>query len=135
MTIFEEKYFQKFTFTEEQQAKFIKAGIRDLRIAEKSEIPEVVFKFSYDALIKFGITCIAQSGYKARSVPGHHVKILEKMEELLGDEDIGILGGKMRQMRNFDFYDGGIEISEKESIECLSFVKRVAEKATKFFNS
>lgn len=135
MTTFEEKHFQKFAFTEDQLAKFMKAGIRDLRIAEKSEIPEVVFKFSYDALIKFGIACIAQRGYKARSIPGHHMKILEKMEELLKDEDIGILGGKMRQMRNFDFYDGGIEISEKESIEYLSFVKRVVEKVAKFLNS
>jgi hypothetical protein len=39
----------------------------------------------------------ARKGYKVRSAIGHHVKILEKLSQLFKDEDILVLGNKMRQ--------------------------------------
>ena len=101
----------------------------DLTIAEESDIPDVVFKFSYDALIKLGIMLIARRGYKVRSAVGHHVKILEKLGQLLNDEDILILGNKMRQERNMNLYDGGYVIGQKDSLEYLNFVKNAFKKA------
>jgi len=129
MINFENQYFQKLTFTEEQIEQFSKSALHDLKIAEESDIPDVVFKFSYDALIKLGIVFIAKKGYKIRSATGHHVKILEKLRELLKDDDILVLGNKMRQERNANLYDGGFFVGDKDSREYLDFVKNVFKKS------
>lgn len=129
MTDFEDRYFQKLQFTEAQIRQYFDSAKRDLDIAEHSNIAEVRFKFAYDALIKIGIALIAKQGYKVRSQPGHHVKILEKLSQITGDTDVEILGNKMRQDRNKDFYEGGTIITDKETKEYLGFVKTVFDKA------
>ncbi len=129
MINFESQYFQKLAFKNEQIEQFLKSALHDLRIAETSNIPDVIFKFSYDALIKLGISLIAKKGYKIRSTTGHHVKILEKLSQILKEEDILVLGNKMRQERNFNLYDGGFFVGEKDSREYLDFVKSVFKKA------
>lgn len=129
MINFENQYFQKLAFKEGQIEQFIKSALHDLKIAEESDIPDVVFKFSYDALVKLGVALIAKKGYKIRSTTGHHVKILEKLSQLLKDEDILVLGNKMRQERNFNLYDGGFFVGEKDSREYLNFVKDLFRKA------
>ena len=129
MINFERQYFQKLPIKEEQIKQFLKSSLHDLKIAESSDIPDVIFKFGYDALIKLGITLIAKKGHKIRSAPGHHVKILEKMSQLLKDEDILVFGNKMRQGRNFNLYEGGFFVAEKDSREYLDFIKSVFKKA------
>lgn len=128
MTAFESQCFQKLDFSKKQLKQFRAAARRDLEISGASKVPEVIFKFSYDALIKLGIAAIAGQGYKVRSVPGHHVKILEKLSELYEDKDIAIIGNRMRQARNLDFYEGGFEITEKDSEEYFRFVKDIFDK-------
>ncbi len=129
MINFESQHFQKLAFKEKQIDQFLMSAQHDLTIAESTDIPDVVFKFSYDALIKLGIMLIAKKGYKVRSNAGHHIKILEKLSQLLKDEDIVVLGNKMRQERNVNLYNGGIFIGEKDSLEYLEFVKSTFKKA------
>ncbi|MFH0763112.1 MAG: hypothetical protein V1925_04410 [Candidatus Omnitrophota bacterium] len=129
MINFESQHFQKFPIKEEQIEQFLKSALHDLKIAQGSDIPDVIFKFSYDALMKLGIALIAKKGYKVRSTAGHHVKILEKLSQLLKDEDILVLGNKMRQERNVNLYDGGFFVGEKDSLEYLKFVKNAFKKA------
>ena len=129
MINFESQYFQKLAFEEEQIEQFLKSALHDLKIAEASDIPDVIFKFSYDALVKLGIALIAKKGYKIRSTAGHHVKILEKLSQILKEENILVLGNKMRQERNFNLYDGRFFVGEKDSREYLDFVKSVFKKA------
>jgi len=129
MINFEGRYFQKLAFKEGQIGQFSKSALHDLKIAEESDIPDVVFNFSYDALIKLGIALIAKRGYKIRSTTGHHVKILEKLSQILKEEDILVLGNKMRQERNFNLYDGGVFVGEKDILEYLNFVRSVFKKA------
>jgi len=129
MINFESRYFQKISFKQEQIEQFRKSALHDLRVAESTAISDVIFKFSYDALIKLGIALIAKKGFKVRSTAGHHAKILEKLSQLLEDEDILVLGNKMRQERNFNLYEGGFFVGEKDSREYLAFVKRVFKKA------
>lgn len=69
MIRFESQYFREFSFTPEQLGDYFASARHDLAIAEASDVPEVIFKFSYDALIKLGITLIARQGYKIRSEP------------------------------------------------------------------
>jgi len=129
MINFENQHFQKLAFTRSQIEKFLKSALHDLQIAEESKITDVVFKFSYDALIKLGIVLIAKKGFKVRSTIGHHVKILEKLSQILKDEDILVLGNKMRQERNNNLYDGGFFVGEKDSREYLDFVNNVFKKS------
>ena len=129
MINFESQHFQKLAFKEEQIGQFLKSALHDLKIAKESDVSDVIFKFSYDALIKLGIAFIAKKGYKVRSTAGHHIKILEKMSQLLKDEDILVLGNKMRQERNVNLYDGRFFVGEKDSLEYLEFVKITFKKA------
>ena len=129
MINFESQYFQKLAFESKQIIQFGVSARHDFDIADHSDVPDVVFRFSYDALIKVGIMLIARKGYKVRSSAGHHVKIIEKLSQLLDDEDIMVWGDKMRQMRNHNLYDGGCFVGEKESRDCLGFVKAVFKKA------
>ncbi len=122
MTGFETEFFQPFDFTQDQLERHWHSARRDLDIAVKTDIAEVRFKFAYEAFIKLGIVLIAKQGYKVRSRFGHHYKIIEKMGSLLESEDVLILGNKMRQERNADFYDGGVLITDADSGEYLEFV-------------
>lgn len=129
MTNFETQFFQKMDFIPAQLKQYFNSAERDYGIAASDDVPEVQFKFAYDALIKIGIALIAYEGYKVRSQPGHHVKIIEKLSEILTDEDIDIMGNTMRQTRNKDFYDGGTLITETEAKQYVEFVESVIEKA------
>ncbi len=125
---FQEQYFQKLKFTEDQISNYLKSAERDLNIAKNSKIEEVCFRFSYDALIKLGITIIAKMGYKVRSIPGHHVKTIEQLAIFFKNKDIEIFANKMRQVRNSDMYEGYSLISKKDANEYLDFVTNLFEK-------
>jgi len=129
MTKFESKYFSKFKFTPEHIRRYFNNATRDFKIASEDEHLEVKFNYCYNAFIKAGIALIAaRGGVKVRSIAGHHVKIIEKMSEILNDKMIMAVGNAMRSKRNEDFYGGGIFISEKESAEYLEYVKGVLTK-------
>lgn len=126
MRKFDVKYFSKFNFSDNQITQYINNALRDLEIARENKRPEVKFNYSYNALIKSGIALIAKfEKAKVRSIPGHHVKIIERMSEILNDELILDIGNAMRMKRNEDFYAGGIFISEKESKDFFNFVEKL----------
>lgn len=129
---FESKFFEKRKFEKKTVQKYFDGALRDFRIAKENEYSEVIFKFSYDSLIKIGITLIALHGYRIKSRQGHHIKILEKLSQILENKDIEIIGEVMRKKRNLDLYDGGIMIAEKEAKEYLAFIKIVISEADKF---
>ena len=89
MTHFEQEFFRPFKFSAGDIEQHLQNALRDLEIAAKDPFPEVQFSYSFQALIKAGITLLAAVGnVKVRSIPGHHVKILTKMSEILSDPDI-----------------------------------------------
>ena len=129
MTTFGKEYFRPLEFTPEQIRKYLQSTLRDLEIARKDLFPEVRFSFAYQSLIKAGITLLAKKGgVRVRSIPGHHVKILQNMSELLQDKDILTIGDVMRTKRNYDFYSAGGLITEKEADDYLEFVEGVIHK-------
>ncbi len=130
MTSFEQEYFQKFKFTPSQINRYVESAMRDFNIAQKDPFAEVRFTYCYQALIKIGIAVLAQKGgVKVRSVTGHHVKILSKLSEILGDPDIFTVGNAMRMKRNKDVYDAGALFAEKEVDDYVAFVGGVIDKA------
>ena len=128
----EQEFFKKFNFKPDEIERYLQSALHDLEIAEKDRFSEVKFTYSYQALIKTGITLLAKvEKVKVRSMPGHHVKILEKMSEILGDEDVAAVGNAMRMKRNTDLYGGGEIIGEKEAADYLKFAQKILEKARK----
>lgn len=128
---FEDKYFVKFRFTDEQVKKNLQNAVRDIDIAEKDEFLDVKFNYTYTALLKLGITLLSFHQRKVKSAPGHHVKIIDILAELLKDEEIADLGNLMRSRRNRDLYDGGIEVTSKECKEYIAFVKDILQRIRK----
>jgi uncharacterized protein (UPF0332 family) len=125
---FDDSTFTRFSFTQQQIKKNLTNALRDFDIAKKDSIVEVKFNYSYNAFIKAGIALLSYYQVKIKSVPGHHVKIIEKMAEILKDEMIDDVGNVMRSKRNIDFYGGGIEITEKECNEYMRFVEGILKR-------
>ncbi|HEB32656.1 MAG TPA: hypothetical protein ENI15_17570 [Spirochaetes bacterium] len=125
---FDDKYFAKFKFTKEPVDKNLMNALRDLDIAKKDEILDVKFNYTYTALLKAGITILSFYGRKVKSAPGHHIKIIAQLSDLLADEGIDVLGNLMRSKRNSDLYDGGMEVTSKECSEYTEFVEDVLSK-------
>ena len=119
---FDKNFFISQKFSSAELDKYEKSVKRDLNIAGSSKDSEVTFHFAFMALIKIGIYCLAQAGYRVKSRPGHHQKIIESLSQSLGSEDILIIGDKMRKDRNLDFYGADALCSAEEAREYLEFV-------------
>jgi len=132
---FDTKFFQKKKFEDKTISKYFRNAIKDLGIAIRSKEPEVIFNFSYSALVKIGIVLISVCGYRVKSRVGHHIKILEKLSEILNDKNIEIVGDRMRKKRNLDLYEGGIIISQKEAEDYLGFIKRIIKKTEEYLKN
>lgn len=128
---FDTKFFQKKKFEKKAILRFFQNAIDDFRVALTNKEPKVIFNFSYSALIKIGIALIAVYGYRVKSRAGHHIKILEKLSQILNDKNIEIIGDRMRKKRNLDLYEGGIIIDSKEAKQYLNFVKETINNAQK----
>lgn len=135
MIKFEDAYFEPFRFTKEQVKQNLDNAFRDLGIAKKDEITEVRFNYAYTALIKGGIALLSSYQRRVKSVPGHHIKIIRKISEILEDETIDTMGNLMRSKRNTDFYSGGIDITEKEAKEFLEFSVKTLDKIRELLNT
>jgi len=122
---FDERYFTKFKFTQEQINRNFKNALKDLSIAKKDKIAEVKFNYAYTALIKAGIALLSFYQIKRKSVPGHHFRTIEKIAQILKDDSIMTMGNIMRSKRNLDFYAGGVEVTEKECREFIEFAENV----------
>ena len=122
---FDDRYFKQFNFSREQIEKNLKNAFKDFEIAKKDDILEVKFNYTYTSLIKAGIALLSFYKMKVKSVPGHHIKIIGKMSDILKNDTIDELGNAMRSKRNLDFYSGGIEVTEKECYEYIDFAEKV----------
>lgn len=126
MTKFSKAHFKKIEFNKDQIKQYLDSSLRDLKIAKEDVFPEVRFTYSYQALIKAGITLLAHKGQvKTRSVPGHHVNILNKMSEIMENPDVLTIGNAMRMKRNTDFYGGGEIVTDKEADDYHEFVANI----------
>lgn len=122
---FDNKYFSQHTFSKAQVEKNLGNAVKDLNIAKKDDILDVKFNYAYSALLKAGIALLSQQQIKIKSTPGHHIKIIEILAELLKDDSIADIGDAMRSKRNLDMYSGGIDITEKECEEYIGFASKV----------
>lgn len=129
---FDVKFFYRLSYTPEQISKFFTNAKNDLQIAmQHDEEASIAYRFCYDAIVKLGIAVIAENGYKVRSIPGHHIKILEQLGKILGlSEEIGYFD-RVRRKRNVDLYEGGSIFSATEASELIHITKSVFDHALK----
>jgi hypothetical protein len=126
--------FEKRKFTDRQIDKYFKGALRDFKIASDSDIPEVIFKFSYDSLLKIAISVCAKNGLRVKSKTGHHIELLKKLSEYFKNEDIFIMSDEMRKKRNFDLYSGGVLISEKEALDYFKRLRKIIIQAEDYLS-
>ena len=124
--------FEKFKYSSEQIRKYYQAAVRDLRLAVSAPAPELVFYACYNVIIKTAIAVCAKNNLRVKSRLGHHVELIEKMSDYLGDQEIEDISNKMRTKRNRDLYDGGVATSEKEATFYLSFCKKLVKIADSY---
>lgn len=132
---FDKRFFEKKRVENKLINKYFRAAAKDLKIASKDKDPEVIFVFSYSALIKSGMVLILSQGYRIKSRQGHHVKVLEKISQILEEKDIEAIGNIMRKKRDLDLYEGGIIISIREAKDYLKFVRDVIGKTEKYLKN
>jgi len=120
--------FEKFIFKKEQVKNYYMTAVRDFEIANKSDIPEVVFKFSYDAMLKLAIALCAKNNLRVKSRQGHHVELINKLSEFMDDNEIKTIANEMRMKRNIDLYSGGTLVTKKEADEYLNWTSSLFKK-------
>lgn len=125
--------FEKFVFTPKQIEKYFESALRDFNIAKKGE-PEVAFMFYYNCLLKLAITVCARSGWRVKASRGHHVALIEKFSKLLNNNEVELIGQKMRAKRNKDIYGAGVLITKKETDMYRSFITKLVEQVEKYLN-
>lgn len=126
--------FEHFNFSQKQIEKYFSSASRDLKIASSSDVPEVAFRFSYDALLKLAIAVCAENGLRVKAKRDHHIELIKKLSIFLNDSEIEVLANEMRAKRNWDLYGGGALISSKEARGYVSWVRNIFQLFEKYFN-
>lgn len=124
--------FEKFNFTKQQIEKYWDKAVRDFRLAGSAEEIEVIFVFTYEAMLKIAITVCAHNDLRVKARRGHHIELIDKMAEILKDEKIKQIGNEIRMKRNLGLYSGGDTVSRKEADFYCKFVKQVLIKADSY---
>ncbi len=126
--------FERFRFSEKQIDKYHKSAKRDIKIACNSHVPEVAFRFCYDALVKLSIAVCAKQDLRVKARRGHHIELIKKLSKYLDDTEIELLANEMRTKRNKDLYGGGMLISMKEAKSYVQWARQIFRTAEKYFN-
>ncbi len=127
--------FKKQEFTAKQIEKYFDSALKDYKIAKESDVPEIIFKFSYDSLLKIAIAVCANDDLRVKSRVGHHIDLVKKLSEYLGDDDIFAIGNEMRKKRNFDLYSGGVLVSKKEALSYKVCLKKIIMQAEEYLST
>ncbi len=108
---------------------------KKLGTAQKvSEIDEEsAYQLAYEAMLKASLALILRDGIRPRSIPGHHVAIIEKAEEILGDDAANMIKifDEMRRNRNTFLYEADGFISSDELKEALKIAEEYIEVVVK----
>ena len=85
--------------------------IRDFELAKGVKEVEIIFVFTYEAMLKVAIAVCAKNNLRVKARRGHHIELLDKMAEILKDADIGQISNGMRSKRNRGLYSAGDMVS------------------------
>jgi uncharacterized protein (UPF0332 family) len=107
----------------EQIGRFLAGAEKKLAAAKKTlEIDEEAsYQLAYEAMLKASLGLMLSFGVRPRSLPGHHVTIIEFAGEKLGKEFKGLISmfNRMRRKRNQAIYEVTGLISKDEARQAL----------------
>lgn len=126
--------FEHFSFSKRQIKNYLQSVLRDFSIASASDIPEVSFRFCYDALLKLSIAVCAVNSLRVKSRQGHHIELIKKLSQYLNNPEIEIIVNEMRAKRNWDLYGGGVLISKKDVDGYVVWTKEIIRKAKQYLD-
>jgi len=93
----------------DQIARFFQGASRKLATARKILVidEEACFQQAYEAMLKASLALMLSHGTRPRSLPGHHVVIIEFAGKQLGGAygELISLFDRMRRKRNLALYD------------------------------
>lgn len=119
--------------------KFFNSSVKKFKKAEKV-LPideETAYQMFYEAMLKASLALMLSYGFRPRSLPGHHVNIIEFSTKKLGNHYAYIMNtfNKMRRKRNQVIYEADVEITEKEANNALKTAKEYLLIIKKHINS
>lgn len=122
-----------------QIGRFIASAEKKLAAAKKTLTidEEACYQLAYEAMLKASLGFMLSFGLRPRSLPGHHVAIIEFAEEHLGREFKSLIAmfNRMRRKRHEAIYDvtGLISTHEaKESLETAEkYIRAIKEEVQK----
>ncbi len=107
----------------EQIGRFLASAAKKLTAARKtlSIDEETAYQLAYESMLKGSLGFMLSLGFRPRSLPGHHVTIIEFAKEHLGEEFETIIGmfDRMRRKRHQAIYDVGGFVSTGEAQQAL----------------
>ncbi len=112
----------------DQIRRFLDSAERKLKEAHQvcAISQETAFQMAYDSMLRASLGLMLQHGKRPRSLPGHHVAIIEFAGGVLGDEFRGLIRhfDQMRRKRNDLLYEADDFVSETEVDESLKMAER-----------
>ena len=123
-----DKRFKKHPYDPGQVKRSFEGALRKLRTAEKIAYDdrEAAYQLAYEAMLKGSIGLIMRHGMRVRSIPGHHLAIIEMSQKIIGEKISPIMDlfEYMRRNRHSFLYDDISDISEPELKETLDVAKK-----------
>jgi uncharacterized protein (UPF0332 family) len=107
----------------DQIERFLASATKKLEAARKT-LPidhETSYQLAYEAMLKASLGFMLSHSVRPRSLPGHHVAIIEFAEQHLGRELKGLIArfDRMRRKRHQSIYDVDGFISKLEAEQAL----------------
>lgn len=111
-----------------QIGRFLADADKRLLAAKKtlSIDEEASYQLAYEAMLKASLGFMLSFGLRPRSLPGHHIAIIEFAEQRLGKEYGGIISlfDRMRRKRNQSIYEESSFISRREAQSALETAEK-----------
>ena len=111
-----------------QIERFLASAGKKLEAARKTLAidEEASYQLAYEAMLKASLGFMLSHGFRPRSLPGHHVTIIEFAEQRLGKEFRGLIAmfDRMRRKRHQAIYDVSGFISRLEAEQPLETAKK-----------
>ena len=107
----------------EQIGRFLAGAAKKLAAARKTLgiDEEASYQLAYEAMLKASLGFMLSFGVRPRSLPGHHIAIIEFCGQRLGSEHKGLMAlfDRMRRKRHQSVYDATGFISKYEAQQAL----------------
>jgi len=107
----------------DQILKFLAGAEKKLGAAKKilALDEEAAYQLAYEAMLKGSLGYMLSFGVRPRSLPGHHITIIDFAEKQLGKEFKSLMAmfNRMRRKRHDTIYDVNAFISKQEAEQAL----------------